>query len=73
VECNQFFITTDFLTELFRAASATGGSIPTNNWLVDRIKAFIALLGLPVWRLTEERMTIIKHRDEHRNEVVNQL
>ncbi|UZJ53196.1 hypothetical protein CBS101457_002516 [Exobasidium rhododendri] len=69
VEANHFFITTDFLTELFRASSATGGSIPSNNWLLDRAKAFIALIGLPIWRLTEERMTIRGYREEHRKEI----
>lgn len=41
----DFFITTDFQSELFRAATATGGSIPSNNWLFDRIKASIALVS----------------------------
>lgn len=43
----KFFITTDFQTELFRTATATGGSIPSNNWLLDRGTAFIALVSFP--------------------------
>ena len=43
---DRFFITTDFQTELFRAAGASGGSIPGNGWLLDRVKAFIALVSV---------------------------
>lgn len=42
---DRFFITTDFQTELFRVAGASGGSIPGNGWLLDRVKAFIALVS----------------------------
>lgn len=44
VASGRFYITTDFQTELFRAASA-GGSVPGNGWLADRVKAFIALVS----------------------------
>lgn len=73
IEADRFFITTDFLSDLFRAASATGGSIPGNNWILDRIKSFIALIGLPVWRLTEERITIRGHREQHQKDIVTSL
>lgn len=73
VEADRFFITTDFVSELFRAASAAGGSIPSNNWLLDRLKSAIALIGLTVWRLSEERVTILAHREEHRKEVVDKM
>lgn len=44
VQRGHFFITTDILTELFRANTGTGGSVPGNNWLLDRAKAFVALV-----------------------------
>lgn len=43
----HFFITTDILSDLFRANTSTGGSVPTNNWLLDRVKSFVALVSEP--------------------------
>lgn len=65
VEKGQFFITTDFLSELFRAATATGGSVPGNGWLFDKVKSFIAGIGLPVWRILIADRSIQGHREQH--------
>lgn len=45
ISSNNFFITTDFQSELFRG-SAAGGSVPSNTWLYDRLIAFIALVSV---------------------------
>ncbi|PWN20921.1 NAD(P)-binding protein [Microstroma glucosiphilum] len=68
ISSNHFFITTDFQSELFRG-SAAGGSVPSNMWLYDRLIAFIALIGLPIWRIFVADRTVRGHRSEHAREV----
>lgn len=65
VERGRFFITTDILTELFRAATASGGSVPGNGWLLDKAKSFIAGIGIPVWRIFIADRSIQAHREQH--------
>lgn len=67
VEKGRFFITTDMQTELFRAATAAGGSVPGHNWLLERVLSLIALIGLPIWRLAEADRKIRAHAPEHAN------
>lgn len=65
IEKDHFFITTDFQTDLFRAATATGGSVPLNNWLLDRLYSVVALVGLCIWRICEANDKIRRHAPDH--------
>ena len=58
----DFFITSDFQTDLFRAASA--GVSPGNGWFVDRLKNAVALIALPIWRKLEPDRIVKKHREQ---------
>lgn len=46
----HFFITSDFQTELFRASTSTGGSVPGNIWLLDQLKALIGIVSFTASR-----------------------
>ena len=63
VEKNQFFITTDFNSELFRVAAL--GTAPTNRGLVDRLLALVSWIAIPIWRTFAADSAIKKHRQEH--------
>jgi hypothetical protein len=41
--------------------------------MLDRIKSAIALIGITVWRLGEEKSTIRGHREEHQKRVIDKL
>ncbi len=55
VERGQFFITSDFQTDLFRAANS--GVQPGNGWLLDRLKASLASVRTSLGRRDDENWT----------------
>ncbi|SPO28720.1 related to 3-ketosphinganine reductase [Ustilago trichophora] len=63
VERGNFFITTDFNSELFRVAAQ--GSAPTNRGLLDRALTLISWIAIPIWRTFAADRAIKKHRKEH--------
>lgn len=70
VERGHFFITTDFGTELFRAAAL--GASPTSRGLLDRATAIIGWIAIPVWRTFIADRAIKKHRKEHAQRLASQ-
>jgi 3-dehydrosphinganine reductase len=63
VKKNQTHITGDFITELFRAS--TRGSSPGHFFLWDWCLGIIASIGVPIWRMSVDRM-VVNHKEEHR-------
>ncbi|CAO1636071.1 unnamed protein product [Sympodiomycopsis kandeliae] len=68
IQRDHFFITSDFQTELFRVA-ATGITVPSNNWLWDKLVLGIAQIALPIWRHFDADRTIRKYAKDHPEEV----
>jgi 3-dehydrosphinganine reductase len=69
VQRGQFYITSDFDTELMRAGTATCGTVPGNNLILDRVKALICLIGVSSWRIFTADSAIEKHGREHRSKL----
>ncbi|EPQ30953.1 uncharacterized protein PFL1_01142 [Pseudozyma flocculosa PF-1] len=63
LQANNFFITSDTVTDLFRSSAL--GSAPTNNVVLDRIMAVVAWIALPIWRHFEADKAIKAHRQQH--------
>ncbi|CAD6884014.1 unnamed protein product [Tilletia controversa] len=67
VQRGNFFITTDFLSDLFRSTSVGGGT-PGNGFL-DVFKRFIGIIAIPIWRAVAADRSIRLYREKHRDEV----
>ncbi|PWN48133.1 NAD(P)-binding protein [Violaceomyces palustris] len=67
IEQGHFFITTDFVSDLFRVSA--NGSAPSNNWFLDGLIGVVASVGLPIWRILIADRAIKSHVDEHRREM----
>lgn len=61
MEAEQFAITSDLLTDLFRCASL--GAAPGNNYICDNLKCFLARIGIPAWRRYADRL-VIRHLEK---------
>ncbi|CDU25246.1 related to 3-ketosphinganine reductase [Sporisorium scitamineum] len=70
IEQGHYFITTDFGTELFRAAALGAG--PTNRGVVDRVIALVSWIAIPVWRTFIADRAIKKHRKQHQTSLAAQ-
>ncbi|KDN37592.1 NAD(P)-binding protein [Tilletiaria anomala UBC 951] len=62
VQKGHFFITSDWQTDLFRAA--TGGVAPGNGCFMDFCKSRLGRIALPIWRIFEADAIVKKHRTE---------
>ncbi|PWN32343.1 NAD(P)-binding protein [Meira miltonrushii] len=69
VENDVFLITSDFDTELLRVATSAGGACPGNNFVVDRIKSIIALIGVTFWRIFTADASIRKFAKQSPDQV----
>lgn len=63
VQRGDHHITADLITSLFCAS--TRGSAPRRNVFVDTVLDFIALIGVPIWRISVDKQ-VIGHRQEHK-------
>jgi 3-dehydrosphinganine reductase len=58
IDRDEFFITSEFIGELFRCTST--GAAPGNNFILDAIKGSVGKVALPLWRKYTEHL-IRKH------------
>ncbi|MCO5565368.1 hypothetical protein L7F22_019041 [Adiantum nelumboides] len=69
VENNNFIITSDFDTDMLRAATSIGGTIPSDNFVLDRIKSIISLIGVTFWRKFTADSSIRKFAKQNPDQV----
>ena len=69
VEDNVFLITSDFDTDMLRVATSTGGACPSDNFVFDRIKSIISLIGVTFWRKFTADASIRKFAKQNPDQV----
>lgn len=62
IEKDQFSISSDFITDLFRCSSI--GTSPGNNYVLDGCLASLGYIGLPVWRYYADSLVCKYHGKE---------